>query len=728
MNKIGTKQNISLEDQSLDLSALLDELFRNKWLITLIAIITLSIGGLYAHLQMPQYQSDILLQVDSGRSNLHQGGLMEQLALGGSSANEALTQTALIQSRFILIPIIQALHLDIQVKPKPLSIWNYLVHPQENNAHALEIELFKVPRESLNKKYYVSINKPGFVSLFNAKNKLILEGKEGLLLSNKEGTIKLKVKAIHGPLGAQFTLIKRSKSKVMASLLKQLTIQETGVKGRQASTGILNITLKGKNPNQIVSILDKIALTAQSKDVKKKAQEASQTLAFLEQQLPITKEQLQQAEYNLNQYRAQSGKIDLELQTQALISRFTDVDKEISKLRVEQVNLQNLYTSQHPMLIALNKQLNSLKVQRSELEQTLKKSPDSDQLAVNLLREVTVKKELYLILLSKIQELQVVKAGTISSLRILSMAKIPEEPLPSKTLLIYFISLILGFILSILIIFIHRMLASKIEDPHWSEEHFNLPNVAIIPFSKEQKIQDEPILLAYTHPKNLSIESLRSLRTSLQVSLAGAKNNIVSILGMSPGVGKSFISANIAYLFASIGKKVLLIDADLRKGTAHHYLNIPPSPGLADLLKGTLNLDEVVVKTAYENLSCIPRGAYPENPSELLMTGQFKTLLQTLSECYDLVVIDTSPILLVTDAVIVSAIAGINYLVLGAGVHQPKEVEVALKRLLSSGTSLHGSVFNYTRPQLKKMLTSKYAYGNYGYAYYYDDEGSKSKK
>ncbi len=727
MNKIGAKQSTSTDNDEIDLSALLGELVLNKWLIILITLATLSLGVLYAYRQVPQYESDILLQVDSGRAGLAKEGLVEQLASGGGgSANAAITQIALIQSRFILDPIIQLLHLDIDVIPKYQSIWDRLFHQKKLSNNGIQIDTFDVPKDQLNQRYYLSIDKTGFVSLFNAQDKLVLQGKEGVRLSNKNDTIHLKVKSINSPVGSQFTVIKRSNAQVMKSLLKRLSIQETGGKGFQAGTGILSVKLIGENPYKIINILNEIALTAKAKDAKKKAQEASQTLDFLQQQLPITKDQLKKAEYDLNQYRVKSGKIDFKLQTQALITQFAEVEKEINRLRIEKVNMQQQYTLEHPMMIALVKQLKSLQAQRQELEQTLKKLPASDQVAVNLLRDVKVTKTLYMILLSKIHELQVVKAGTISSLHILSMAKMPEEPLPSHLSLIYLASIGLGFILSIFIIFVHRMLSSKIEDPHWSERHFNLPNIAIIPYCKEQKLSllsldtaTQLPLLANINPKNLTVESLRSLRTSLQVSLAGAKNNIVSILGMSPGVGKSFISANTAYLLASAGKKVLLIDADLRRGTMHKYLNILPSPGLAELLNGSVDIEQALITTQHENLYCITRGNYPQDPSELLMSSKFKTLLQTLSEKFDLVIIDTAPVLLVTDAVIVSAIAGTNYLILGSGIHQPADVEMALKRLLSAGVHLHGSIFNYTRPQLKKVLASKY--GHYSYSYYYDE-------
>ena len=237
-------------------------------------------------------------------------------------------------------------------------------------------------------------------------------------------------------------------------------------------------------------------------------------------------------------------------------------------------------------------------------------------------------------------------------------------------------------------------------------------------------------LLAQANPRNISIESLRSLRTSLQVSLMGANNNIVSILGVSPGVGKSFVSANLAYLLAAGGKRVLLIDGDLRKGTLHKYMNVPAMPGLAEVIKKTATVDNALIQSVYNNLDFIPRGAYPTDPSELLMSDYFKSLMATFTTQYDVIVIDTAPVLLVTDAVLIGGVSGTNYLVMGAGAHQPAQIEMVLKRLADSGVQVHGSIYNFHRTE---TVTRSYGqYGKYGkYSYYnsyYEDESETAAR
>ncbi len=652
--------------------------------------------------------------------------MAQQFSFRSPTGDATSTQIALMQSRFILGPVVKSLGLDISATPKKRGIWSRLTSFSKKTT---KVSRFEVPRQQINQRFTLVFDKPAHVSLQDAAGHVLLQGALGSLITNAQQTIHLQVDSIHAPLGTQFSLVKRSDLLVINALSRRLKIEESGGKTRQ-NTGILSISLSGDNPSQIVQTLNAIARVAQKKDAQKKSKEAAQTLEFLYHQLPITKGQLEQAETALNRYRAKSGKIDIKLQTQFLLNQLADLDKQLSVLGINKLDMLQRYTTEHPTLIALDTQTRALEAQRNQLEKGLKTLPASDQIAVNLKREVGVKKALYLILLSKIQELEVVKAGTVSSVHILSFANVPDAPLPGKGAMIYMGSILLGLMLSAMLIVGRRLISPRVDDPHWGERHFDLANLAIIPYCKEQTqhaldlkmnpLQTMP-LLAHANPRNLSIESLRSLRTSLQVTLASASNNILAILGVSPGVGKSFVSANLAYLLAAGGKRVLLIDGDLRRGTLHKYMNVSPTPGLAEVLNHTKPIDSALLGTLHKNLTFLPRGTYPTDPSELLMSDYFKILMSTLSQQYDVIVIDTAPVLLVTDAVLIGAVSATNYLVMGAGAHQPADVEMVMKRLSGSGVQVHGSIFNFYRTETISRSYGQYGkYGKYN-SYYYDE-------
>lgn len=716
---MSANQTRASQDDEIDLSAVFYQLLENKWLIIIITAVFLSIGGLYASRQIPQYQSSVLLQISDkqqGSAGLLGSVMPQQMRFGGD--NSALTQIALINSRFIMTPVIRSLHLNISVTPYQNFLQSFLNPVRDTK---VTVDKLLVPIDLINKKLILSFDEKKNYKLTDSAGNFLLEGSGSSTAYSSDKSIKLKLNTDSVTADSKYYLKKLSDYHVMSSLIRKLAIKDLG--GKQ-NTGVLEVTLNDSRPKNVVQILNAIAQTTQSQDAKKKAQEASKTLTFLHQQLPLTKKSLEKAETSLNNYRASSGKIDIKLQSEALLQQLNEIDKQISLLRVNRIDMLQKYTPRHPMMQSLDNQNNQLLNEKTLLENKLKTLPASDQIAVGLIRDVEVKNNLYTILLNKIQELQVIKAGTISDVRILSFAKRPDAPLPAKKGLVYLSSMILGLMFSFLLILGRKLLYKKIDDPQWSERHFNIVNLAIVPFCKEQitnvtkfknnQAQSIP-LLAHINPRNLAIESLRSLRTSLQVSMTCASNNIVTILGISPGVGKSFVSSNLAYLLASAGKRVLLIDGDIRRGHLHKSFNLSPTPGLSELINKKVALDKVLMPV-HENLTFLPRGTYPDDPSELLMSENFKDILNSLSKLFDIVVIDTAPVLLVTDAVLISAHSGTNYLVMGAKTHHPGDIEIVVKRLTNAAVPIHGSIFNFFNAQ-----SNSHAYGKYN-TYYYDDQ------
>ena len=724
-NSMGMAQGSDTDE--IDLAALAHQLWGHKWLLLLTTVIGLTLGVFYAKRQPVQYQTSALLQIDTkGGGAGGAGGVAQQLLGGGSAGDSAATQMALIQSPFVLEPVIESLGLNIHILQKPKLLKERLFPWTDKKE--LSISKFDVPASAINHKFKLEVDKPGHVSLLGADGDVILSGAMGKVLTSNDLQYRLQTKLTSLPEGTQFTLSKHSNTSAVKSLKSALKVEEMTGKGRMGQgTGVLELSLKGGKKEEVLRTLNAIAETARIKDGQKKSEEASQTLAFLHHQLPVTKELLEKAENALNQYRAESGKIDIKLQTQFLLDQLAALDKQLGELRIKAIEMKQQFKKTHPAWIAQEAQVQALKFERTQLEETLKKLPASDQVAVNLMRDVEVKQSLYMLLLNKIQELEVVKAGTISGVRVLSHAALPDRPLPSKAKAIVLGGMMLGFMLGVMIIFVRKLLSPRVDDPHWSERQFNLPNVAIVPYCKEQaqytmsyesQASTTLPLLAQHQPKNLAIEALRSLRTSLQVSLACANNNIIGILGVAPNVGKTFVSTNLAHLLATAGKRVLLIDTDLRKGALHKTFGFAASPGLADILGKKEPLEQALRSTSSPNLTVLPRGTYPKDPAELLTSERFKGLVKAFSQQYDIVLFDTAPVLLVTDAVIVGAFCATNYLVVGAGAHSPSEIEMTLKRLGNAGVHVTGSIFNFHKSEMKGGYYGKY----YNYSYYYHDE------
>jgi tyrosine-protein kinase Etk/Wzc len=201
-------------------------------------------------------------------------------------------------------------------------------------------------------------------------------------------------------------------------------------------------------------------------------------------------------------------------------------------------------------------------------------------------------------------------------------------------------------------------------------------------------------VLADAKPKDVCIESLRSLRTSMQFTMMDARNRIVMLTGPMPGVGKSFLTVNLAVLLAHSGKRVLMVDGDMRRGALERYVGGAQDNGLSELLSGQISLEEAIRATSVDGLSFISCGRRPPNPSELLMSPRLPQYLEGLAKRYDVVLIDTPPVLAVTDASIIGGYAGSTFFVIRSGVHSEGEIADSLKRLKAAGVHVQGGIFN----------------------------------
>ena len=270
-----------------------------------------------------------------------------------------------------------------------------------------------------------------------------------------------------------------------------------------------------------------------------------------------------------------------------------------------------------------------------------------------------------------------------------------------------------------------KALHKTVNDPEKLETLTGISVYATIPLTKAvqltggfKKSKRQKNLLAKEKPNDPTIESLRSLRTSLHFALLEAKNNIVMITGPSPGIGKSFVSSNFAAVVAASEQRVLLIDADMRKGYLHNVTDQKVEPGLSDLISEKATLEEVIhrVQLNDNTMDIITRGHTPPNPSELLMHSNFEKVLSELSSRYDLVIIDTPPVHAVTDPMIIGKHSGVSFMVVRSNQHSMKEIEHAVTRLAQNGVDTKGFIFNGF---VQKKGTN--GYGGYGYQSYYGD-------
>ena len=487
---------------------------------------------------------------------------------------------------------------------------------------------------------------------------------------------------------------------------------------------MIAMALEDNDPATAIQTLNEIARLYVHQNIERTSAEAAQSLGFLKDQLPQVRKDLEKAENALNAFQIRSKSIDISLEAKAILDQIVALDTSISTLKLQQAEMDRKFTPQHPAYRALLGQLAELTAKQNRLAKQVEGLPSTQQELLSLTRDLKVSTEIYTQLLNKSQELDVMRAGAVGNVRLIDTADVDlRNPVKPKKALIVLIATLFGAFLAIGYVLFRKALNRGVENPD-DIEKLGLPVYASIPFSSLQKVEDEKSpggrgtrvtpLLASSHPTDLAIEGLRSLRTSLHFAMLEADNNRLMISGPSPKVGKSFVSSNLAAVIAQSGQRVLLVDVDMRKGYIHKMFGIPVENGLSDLLAKRCDLNTAIHKTEVENLDVIGRGQIPPNPSELLMHKNFTEFLEHVSASYDLVILDTPPFLAVTDAAIVGRQSGTNLIVTRFELNPAREVELTMRRFAQNGIDLKGAIFN----GVEKRASAKYGYGAYGYYNY----------
>ncbi len=735
----------SQEEDEIDLGELVATVVDAKYVIILITLCFLALGVAKALLDTPIYKADTLLQIEDKSNALDALGSLTSLM---ESKTPALAEIEIIKSRLVLGTAIKNLNLNIIAEPKYFPIIGKAIARrfQKQNKTAevassmigldsyawggevIRIDNLIVPKDWADQPLILIAGEQGRFSLW-ADDEQLIEGAVGKTINKSlaESLEKLTifVSVLKARPGTEFIINKQSLSNSIDELNNNLIVTEKG-----KATGILSATLEDADPVLAAQTLNEVTKIYVKQNVEQKSKESQNTLEFLDKQLPLIKDQLEAATKALNDFRGNKGSINLDIETEAVLAGVVDVNTQLTVLQQKRDELRGRFTESHPVIIATDKQIARLKEQLKAINRKIELLPETQRVIVRLSSDVQVSTELYTTMLNNAQTLRVAKSGTIGNVRIIDEAVLSLKPIKPKKPLIVLVSFILGLMVGIAWVFIRKAMHTGIEDPDQIEKHLNIPVYATIPHSNEQaklsaKLikgiqpnEDQPFILALTHKEDLAIESLRSLRTTLHFAFLEAHNNIIMITGPSPGIGKTFVAINLAVVLADAGKKILLIDADLRKGLTHQSLGLARENGLSDLISNSISLEQAVRHIAAANIDFISTGSIPPNPSELLLHERFEQLLKILAKQYDHIIIDSPPILAVTDAGIIGRIASATLMVAKAGQHPLRELEQCTKRLAQSGVTMKGIVFN-DLPENSSRYGAGYGYGKYVYRYNY---------
>ncbi|WAT02541.1 polysaccharide biosynthesis tyrosine autokinase [Rouxiella chamberiensis] len=719
-----TLAKIETNSNNLDLGRLYGGILDDRWLVIITVIVMMAFGVVYYLFATPVYSTDAMVQIESNGSSTILNDISKLMPSGQTKTG---AQLKLIESKLVQFKTIRDLHLDIQVQEHFFPFfgkgWARMTHKPVNE---IDVSKLEVPESQLGQIFVLKVTGPDSYSLSN-KDSVLLEGKVGQEVV--KGPITLHVDSMNAAVGTTYTVSKIPMRAAYDQLVGRLKAMDSGV-----DTGIIELSMNGANPIQDQKVLNSIANNFLLQNVERNSQEAANSLTFLKEQLPLVRSELDRSEDRLNAYRQKRDSVDMNLEIRSALDTMVNLDKSINDLTFKEAEVSQLYTPSHPTYRALLEQRKILEDEKAKLNGKINSLPQTQQELMRLTRDVDSQQEIFVQLLRKQQELSINKASTVGDVRIIDYATSEIGAVFPKLPLIEIMAAILGAMMAIIFIITKIMMRRGIESARELEEqgitvYANVPfamnqgRLASIPFigsltGKNKYEQKTKEVLAITDPADLTVESLRSLRTSLHFAMIEAKNDVLMITGAVPHAGKSFISVNLASVIALTGKKVLLIDGDMRRGSAHDYFGFNPRVGLSTVLAGQKDISEVIHTSEIPSLHVLTRGRTPPNPAELLTSKRFSDLLEWANQNYDLVVIDTPPVLSVTDSSIIGQLVGTTLMVARFELNTVKEVEVSIKRLEQSGVEVKGCILNAIVRRSANYYSQNYSYDAF-YTYEY---------
>ncbi|HEA1698206.1 polysaccharide biosynthesis tyrosine autokinase [Escherichia coli] len=715
-----TNKTASKDADEIDFGRLIGEFIDHRKLIISVTSLFTLIALIYAIFATPIYQADALIQVEQKQANAILSNLSQMLP---DSQPQSAPEIALIQSRMILGKTVDDLNLQARVKQKYFPIlgrgFARLAGDKPGN---ISVSRLYMPGNGEDEpKILLTVRDKNNFSVHS--DDFTITGKVGELIDEKG--ISLKIDEIDAKPGTEFVIGYVSKLKAITDLQEGLNVTDQG-----KDTGILTLSLTGDDPVLIERIINSISDNYLAQNIARQAAQDAKSLEFLSKQLPQVRSDLDEAEGKLNQYRRQSDSVDLSLEAKAVLDQIVNVDNQLNELTFRESEISQLYTKEHPTYKALMEKRKTLQDEKAKLNKRVSAMPETQQEILRLSRDVESGRAVYMQLLNRQQELNIAKSSAIGNVRIIDNAVTQPKPVKPKKMFIVLIGIILGGITSSALVLVRVFLRRGIETPEQLEE-LGINVYASIPLAEtftksvvqkkgwSKKSTDEiQGFLAVDNPADLAIEAIRGLRTSLHFAMMEARNNVLMISGASPNAGKTFVGSNLAAVISQTGKKVLFIDTDMRKGYTHRLFNESNSNGLSDILSGKVEINKGIKKIASADFDFISRGMAPPNPAELLMHKRFGELLNWASENYDIVILDTPPILAVTDAAVIGHYVGTTLLVARLELNTAKEIEVSVKRFEQAGVSVKGCILN----GVIKKASSYYGYGYNHYGYSYTDK------
>jgi tyrosine-protein kinase Etk/Wzc len=707
----------------------LDALYDSRKLIALTTVAALIIGAGYVVFSQPVYRADILVQVEQ-TTNAPSKSVVGDVSAMFDVKTAASGEAQVLGSRMVVGRAVDKLNLFIEAAPRYLPLigpWlgrhaDSLSSPGPYGYvwgnESIKVASFDVPEELYDHPFVLTMGNGNTYQLQYGKSRL--DGAVGQMLNatTPDGPLSLMVAKIDAKPGATFELRRFSPLATTEKLRKKLSIAE---KGKESD--IIGVSLEGSDPKKTAATLGAIANEYVSQNVKRKSEEAERSIQFLEMQLPILKQQLSDSETRFNNFRATHRTVNLGEEATSLLQLSVAEQTRRAELEQKRKELLSRFTEQHPEVQSIDAQLAASQQEATQLANRTEALPPLEQNVLRLQRDVQVGTELDSSLSNTLEQLKLIRAGKVGNVRVVDSAVAPDSPVRPKPVLIILASLMFGLFAGCAAALARQRLFDAIDDPYEVELRTNLPVYANVPFSRQEekfatsraRSRSRNLVLAGEAAIDPAIESLRSFRTALDFTMARARNRVVLMTGPTPGIGKSFVSLNLAAVLGASGKRVLLVDSDMRRGLLHHHLGGDRGPGLSDLIAGFSRVEDVIRATRFQGVDFLANGNEVASPSDVLSSPRLEALMTHLTSGYDVVLLDGPPILSAADALRLACVAGTTFLVARQGITGVGELRESARQMEKIGLPVRGVIVNGLRMRPGRY---SYGYGRYRYASY----------
>ncbi|MCK6809501.1 polysaccharide biosynthesis tyrosine autokinase [Enterobacter bugandensis] len=706
-------------DNEIDLIQLLAEMFDHRVMIACITLLFTVCAGIYAYSVTPIYQADALVQIEAKQDN----SLLKSLSQFGTDLSpDVAPELLLLKSRMILGETVDKLGLTYSVKRRVLPVIGPLLE-RGRKAGELTIGALTLPLlEDKPQELLLTVQEQG---RYHLEGKMLeADGVVGKTLV-KDG-VTLLVTSLSAAPGTRFALKTVTKLEAINALQRRLIVSESA-----KQSGIINLTLTGEDPDKIAVVLNTIAENYLSQNIARQEAKDTRSLTFLQDQLPKIRRELDEAEARLNAYREQRDSVNLSLEAKTVLDQVVNVENQLNELTFREAEVSQLFKKDHPTYRALRDKKQTLKQERTRLNNRVSSMPSTQQEILRLSRDVESGRTIYLQLLTRQQELNISRSSTIGNVRIIDPAVTQPGPVKPHKVIIIVLGMLVGLMLSAGTVLVRSAFKRGITSSEQLEAQ-GMPLLATLPrsvwlwkkthlrrrtlFASHWKHRTSNVpFLPVDRPADIFVEAVRGLRTSLHFTMMNAVNRIVVISGPSQDCGKTLVSTSLASIAAQAGQRVLFIDADMRKGYVHNIFKLNNQHGLSSVLGGSIEWQDAIQRFEKGGFDVLTCGSQPSHPVELLMNERFQTVMSRIDKEYDIVIVDTPPVLAVTDALLVARAAATTLLVARFGKTSVKEIENCRKRLQQMGVQVEGAILNDIVKSAAFYYHSGYSHYNYGY-------------